>query len=146
MFGLIWSEVWGQSYCRPWQAKICTSQSYGRAAEESAQEKAGWRRSKRMKNHRVKQGSGTLRSGPRRVGFWLSMMSGWTLYLPFNTWGIGRYDLFLPFPLPPIPPVRCLSLLCPPFPKLGQGPHSPLPWHRVQCWHKVMISLNCSPY
>lgn len=39
MFGLIWSEVWGQSYGRPWQAKICTSQSYGRGSRGDVQNK-----------------------------------------------------------------------------------------------------------
>ena len=144
MFGLIWSEAWGQSYGRPWQAKICTSQSYSRGSRGDVQNqrKLDGERAREWKITEWNREVELLGQAPGEWSWpWLSMRSGWALYLPFNTWGIGRYDLFLPFPLPPhlpLPDASVFSVL--PFPKLGQGPHSLLPWHRVQCWHKVMIS------
>ena len=90
-----------------------------------------------MKNHRVE----AERWNSKAPGEWswlLAFCEVWLCFiLVFSTWGIGWYDLFPPSPLPthpPLPGASVFSVL--PSPRLGQGPASLLPWHRVQRWHK----------
>lgn len=137
----VWINMKWSLGSEPCQVKICASQSYGRGSRD-------------VKNKRKLGGEGArewkIIKWNREVEFSGQAPGEWSWLLTFYEVWLGsilalqdlrNWAVWSPFPLPPQPPspdASVFSVL--PFPQLGQGPHSLLPWHRGQCWHKVMIS------
>ena len=129
MFGLIWSEAWGQSYGRPWQAKICTSQSYSRGSRGDVQNqrKLDGERAREWKITEWNREVELLGQAPGEWSWLLTFYEVWLgsiLALQYlRNWEVWSFHSFPTSS--PSPSARCLSLLCPPFPQVG--PRTPLP-------------------